>query len=116
MGQCRWKWPVPWQWWHLMYNVHPVGTVDEEGFPAAVAAPYKIEDLLGTIAWGAIEDGVNDVKGAWEAEGVIGERAPEGVAVLDGAVGAEQGVKVVFIFVIWQPCNSFSANIASWNK
>jgi hypothetical protein len=33
-----------------MYNVHLVGTVDEEGFPAAVAAPYKIEDLLGTIA------------------------------------------------------------------
>jgi hypothetical protein len=53
------------------------------------------------------------MKRAREAEGVIEERALEGVAVLHGAIGAEQGVKEVFIFVGWPPCNSFSANIAS---
>jgi hypothetical protein len=56
------------------------------------------------------------MEGAREAEGVVKKRAPEGVAVLDGVVGAERGVKEVFIFVVWQPCNSFLANIASWNK
>jgi hypothetical protein len=51
-----------------------------------------------------------------KAKGVIEERALEGVAVLDGVVGAERGMKDVFVFVIWQSCNSFSANITSWNK
>jgi hypothetical protein len=64
----------------------------------------------------AATEGVDDVKGAWEVEGVIEERAPEGVAIMDGAIGAERGVKEVFVFIIWWPCNSFLANIASWNK
>jgi hypothetical protein len=36
-----------------------------------------------------------------EAEFIIEERAPEGVAVLDGAVDVERGVKEVFIFIGW---------------
>jgi hypothetical protein len=35
------------------------------------------------------------MEGAREAEGVVKKRAPEGVAVLDGVVGAERGVKEV---------------------
>jgi hypothetical protein len=59
-----------------MYDVRPVGTVDEEGF--AAAAPCKTETLIRSIAWGAIAEGVDDVEGAREAEGAIKERAPEG--------------------------------------
>jgi hypothetical protein len=81
-----------------MFDVRPVGTVADECF--AVAAPYETEVLLMSTVWDAAIEGVNDVEGAQEAEGVIEERAPEGVAVLDGAIGAERGVKV-FIFFIW---------------
>jgi hypothetical protein len=56
------------------------------------------------------------MKGGREVKVVIEDRALEGVAVLDGATNAEQGVKEVFIFVGWRHYNSFSANIASWNK
>jgi hypothetical protein len=97
-----------------MSDVHPVGTVDDEGF--AAAAPYETEALLRSVAWGAAIEGVNDVEGAWDAEGVVEERALEGVAVLDGAVGAERGVKELYVFISWRPCNFFVANIASWNK
>jgi hypothetical protein len=41
------------------------------------------------------------VEGEREAEFVVEERAPEGVAVLDGAVDAKRGVKEFFIFVGW---------------
>jgi hypothetical protein len=53
---------------------------------------------------------------AREAEFIIEERAPEGVALLDGAVDVERGMKEVFVFIGWRLYNSFSANIASWNK
>jgi hypothetical protein len=82
-----------------MSDVRPVGTVDDEGFAAA-----------------AVAEGVDDVEGAWEAEGVVEERAPESIEVLDGAIVAKRGVKEVFVFISWRPCNSFLANIASWNK
>jgi hypothetical protein len=39
------------------------------------------------------------VEGGCEAEFVIKERAPEGIAVLDGAVDVERGMKEVFIFI-----------------
>jgi hypothetical protein len=52
-----------------MSDVHPVGTVEEEGFSAA--APYKTEALLRTVARGAVAEGVDDMEGAQEAEGVI---------------------------------------------
>jgi hypothetical protein len=54
-----------------MSDVSPVGTVDDEGFDAA--ATYETEVLLGSVARGAVVDGVNDVEGAQEAEGVIEE-------------------------------------------
>jgi hypothetical protein len=41
------------------------------------------------------------VEGGHEAEFIIEEQAPEGVAVLDGAVDVERGVKEVFIFIGW---------------
>jgi hypothetical protein len=54
-----------------MSDVRPIGTVDDKGFVAA--APYETEVLLVSIAWGAIAEGVDDVEGAREAEGVVEE-------------------------------------------
>jgi hypothetical protein len=54
-----------------MSNVRPVGTVDEEGF--AAPTPYKAEALLGSVARGAIVEGVDDVEGGREAKFVIEE-------------------------------------------
>jgi hypothetical protein len=88
-----------------MSDVHSVGIVDEEGF--AAPTPYKIEALLGSVARGAIVEGVNDVEGGLEAKFIIEERAPEGIAVLDGAVDVERGIKEVFVFNGWRPCNFF---------
>jgi hypothetical protein len=39
------------------------------------------------------------VEGEHEAKVVIEEHAPEGVAVLDGVVDVERGMKEVFVFV-----------------
>jgi hypothetical protein len=94
-----------------MSDVRPIETVDEEVF--ATPAPCKTEALLGSIEWGAVVEGVDDVEGGCEAEVVIEEQAPEGIAVQVGAVDVERGVKEVFIFIGWRPCNSFSANITS---
>jgi hypothetical protein len=82
-----------------MSDVGPVEMVDEEGF--VVPAPYKTKALLKSVARGAIAEGVDDMEGAREAEGVIEEQAPEGIAVLDGVVDARQGLKEVFIFISW---------------
>ena len=87
-------------------------TLDEEGF---VAAPCTTEDLLVSETRGAGAEGVADVEGAREAEGVAEERAVEGGAVLDGVVDVGLGVKEL-LDLVWRPCNSFSVNIASWNK
>jgi hypothetical protein len=97
-----------------MSDVCPVGTVDEEGF--AAPAPYKKEALLGFVAQDAVVEGVDDVEGGHEVKFVVKEWAAKGIAVLDGDVDVEWGMKVVCVFIDWQPCNSFSANIASWNK
>jgi hypothetical protein len=82
-----------------MSDVRLVGIVDEEGFSAP--APCKIEALLGSIARGAVVEGVDDMEGGCEAKFVVEERAPEGRAVLDGVVDVEHGVKEVFIFIGW---------------
>jgi hypothetical protein len=111
LGQSHWNWPIPWQRWHLMSDVRPVGTLDQEGF--AAPAPCRTEALLGFIARVATVEGIDNVEGGREAKVVIEERPPEGVAILDGAVDAERGVKDVFVFVGWRPYQSFSANIAS---
>jgi hypothetical protein len=97
-----------------MSDVCPVGTVDEEGFASPV--PCKIEALLRSIARGAIVEGVNDVEGGHEAEFIVEERPPKGIAVLDGAIDVERGMKEVFLFIGWRPYNSFFVNKASWNK
>jgi hypothetical protein len=70
-----------------MSDVRPVGTVDEEGF--TTPAPYKTEALLRSVARGAVVEGVDDVEGGCEVEFVVEERAPEGVAVLEGVVDVE---------------------------
>jgi hypothetical protein len=85
--------------------------VDKEGFTAL--APCKTEALIGSVARGDVVEGVDNMEGGRRAEVVIEERALEGIAVWDGAVDAEWGVKDAFIFVGWQPCNSFSSIIAS---
>jgi hypothetical protein len=48
---------------------------------------------------GAVVEGVDNMEGGREAEVVIEERSPEGVAVRDGAIDVEGGVKEVFIFI-----------------
>jgi hypothetical protein len=58
--------------------------VDEEGFTATV--PCKIEALLGSVVQGAVAEGVDDVEGVHKAKGVIEERAPKGITVLDGVM------------------------------
>jgi hypothetical protein len=70
-----------------MSDVRPIGTEGNKGF--ADAAPYEIEVLLRSVAQGAAIEGVDNVEGVREAEGVIEEQALEGVAVLDVAIGAE---------------------------
>jgi hypothetical protein len=80
-----------------MSDVRPVEMADEEGF--ATTTPCKIEALLGSVEWGAITQGVDDMEGAHEAKGVITELAPEGIVVLDGVIDARRGMKEVFIFV-----------------
>jgi hypothetical protein len=80
-----------------MSDVRPVGTMDDEGF--AAAAFCEIEVLLRSVAQGATVEGVDDMERGREAEGVVEERAPEGIAVLNGAIGAKLGMKEVFIFV-----------------
>jgi hypothetical protein len=54
-----------------MSDVRLVEIVDEECF--IVPAPCKTKALLGSVACGAIAEGVDDVKGAREAKGVIKE-------------------------------------------
>jgi hypothetical protein len=66
-----------------MSDVQLVQTVDKEGF--VVPAPYKTEALLGSIVWGVVVEGVNDMEGACEAEGVIDELTPGSVVVLNGS-------------------------------
>jgi hypothetical protein len=83
----------------LVSDVHLVGTVDEEGFAAPV--PHKIEALLGSVARGTVVEGVDDVEGGCEAEFFIEEQALDGVAVLDGVIDVERGMKEVFVFINW---------------
>jgi hypothetical protein len=59
LGQSHWKWPIPWQWWHLMSDVRSIGTVDDECF--ATTAPNETEVLLGSVGWGAAAEGVGNI-------------------------------------------------------
>jgi hypothetical protein len=73
-----------------------MATVEEEGF--VVPAPCETGALLGSIAWRAVAEGVNDIQGGCETEVVIMEQAPKGIAVLDGVIDIGRGMKV-FIFI-----------------
>jgi hypothetical protein len=54
-----------------MSDVRLVETVDEEGF--ATPAPCKIDVLLGSVARGAVVEGVNDMEGGRQAKVVVEE-------------------------------------------
>jgi hypothetical protein len=88
-----------------------VGVVEEEGL--VVAAPCKTDVLLVSMVCGA--GGVVAVEDVYAAKGVVEGQDPEGDD-LDGVIAGVQGVKEFLDLVYWRPCNSFSANIASWNK
>jgi hypothetical protein len=65
--------------------------------------------------WGA-GGGVIDVEGAREVEGVIEKQAVAGAHEVEGVFYVWWGMNELFALVGCRPCNSFSANIASWNK
>jgi hypothetical protein len=54
-----------------MSDMRLVEMVNEEGF--VVPVPCETEALLGSIARGAIAEGVDDMEGVREAKGVIEE-------------------------------------------
>jgi hypothetical protein len=83
---------------------------DEDGFAAAQGAGGVVSK-----AWGA-GGGVIDVEGAREVEGVIKKWAVVGAHEVEGVIDGWRGVNGLFTLVGCRPCNSFSANIASWNK
>jgi hypothetical protein len=65
--------------------------------------------------WGA-GGGVIDVEGAREVEGVIEKQAVAGAHEVEGVIYVWWGMNELFALVGCWPCNSFSANIASWIK
>jgi hypothetical protein len=73
---------------------------DEDGFAAA---------------WGG-GGGAVDVEGACEVEGVVEKWPVAGAHEVEGVVDVWWGMNELFNLVSCQPCNSFSTNIASWNK
>jgi hypothetical protein len=54
-----------------MSDMHPVGTMDEEGF--AAPAPCKTEALLRSVVRGAVVESIDDVEGGCEAKSVVEE-------------------------------------------
>jgi hypothetical protein len=103
--------PTPWQRWHLISEVRPVDVIDDEdGFAVAWGAGGVVFE-----AWGA-SGGVIDVEGAREVEGLIEKQAVAGAREVEGVVDVWRGINELFNLVGCRPCNSFSANIASWNK
>jgi hypothetical protein len=72
------------------------------------------EDDFAT-AWGA-GGGVVNVEGAHEVKGVIEKWAVAGAREVEGVVDGWRGVNELFTVVGCRLWNSFSANIASWNK
>jgi hypothetical protein len=91
--------------------VQPVDLVDkEDGFAAARGVGGVISK-----AW----DGggvVVDVEGAHEVEGVVKKWTIAGAHEVEGVIDVWRGVNELFTLVGYQPCNSFSTNIESWNK
>jgi hypothetical protein len=95
----------------LNIEVWPVDVVDDEdGFAAARDASGVISKAIGA-GGGAV-----NVEGTREVECVIEKRAVPGAREVEGVVDVWWGVNELFNLVGSRPCNSFSANIASWNK
>jgi hypothetical protein len=83
---------------------------DEEGFSAAQHAGGVVSEARGAGG------GVANVEGTREVEGVIEKWAIAGAHEVEGVVDGWRGVNELFTLVGCRPCNSFSANIAIWNK
>jgi hypothetical protein len=83
---------------------------DEDGFAAAWGAGGVVSEARGA-GGGAI-----DVEGAHEVECAIKKWAVTGAHKVEGVIDVWHGVNKLFNLVGCWPCNSFSANIASWNK
>jgi hypothetical protein len=83
---------------------------DEDGFAAAWGAGGIISESRDAGG------GVIYVDGAREVEGIIKKWAIAGARDVEGVIDGWQGVNELFTLLGCQPCNSFSANIASWNK
>jgi hypothetical protein len=93
---------------------------DEDGFATAWGAGGVVSKAWGaggviSEAWGG-GGGVVDVEGACEVEGLIEKWAVAGAYEVEGAIDVWRGVNELFTLVGCRPCNSFSANITSWNK
>jgi hypothetical protein len=88
-----------------------VDVVDnEDGFAAAWGAGGVVSEARGATG------GVVDVEGTREVKGVIKKRAVAGAREVEGVVDGWRGVNELFTLIDCQPYNSFSANIASWNR
>jgi hypothetical protein len=83
---------------------------DEDGFDAAWGAGGVVFEARGAGG------GVVDVEGAREVEGVIEKWVVAGAREVEDVIDVRWGVNELFNLVGCQPCNSFSANIASRNK
>jgi hypothetical protein len=83
---------------------------DEDGFAAAWGASGVISKARGAGG------GVVDVEGSRDVEGVIKKQVVVGACEVEGVIHVWWAVNELFNLVGCRPCNSFSANIASWNK
>jgi hypothetical protein len=83
---------------------------DKDGFATAWGAGGVISEARGAGG------GVVDVEGACEVEGVIKKWVVAGAREVEGVIDVWWGVNELFNLVGCRPCNSFSTNIASWNK
>jgi hypothetical protein len=83
---------------------------DEDGFAAAWGAGGVVYKARGAGG------GVIDVEDAREVEGVVKKQAVAGAREVEGVIIVWRGMNEIFNLVGCRPCNSFSTNIASWNK
>jgi hypothetical protein len=91
--------------------VRPVDVVDDEdGFATAWGVGVVVFEARG------VGGGVVDVEGACEVECVIEKWAIAGAREVEGVIDVWRGMNELFNLVGCRPCNSFSTNIARWNK
>jgi hypothetical protein len=83
---------------------------DEDDFAAARGAGGDVSEARGAGG------GVINVEGACEVKGVVKKWAVAGAHEVEGVIDVWWGMNDFFNLVGCRPCNSFSTNIASWNK